>query len=143
MKKGIEPCPHDLLFSTNPALLSHWLSKYPAETHTVQGKAYPPSTLCQLLTGLLRYMRDTNPEAPNFLDKKDQRYRVLHKSLDSLFRQLITENIRTNLRHAEVFTKSDEDKLWETGILGTDSPKSLMNAVFYRVMKINCGKQAF
>ena len=131
VKRGIEPCPDDLLFSTDPALLSHWLSKYAAETRTVQGKAYPPSTLYQLLTGLLRYMRDTNPEAPNFLDKKDQRFRVLHKSLDSLFRQLRTENIGTSVRHAEVFTKSDEDKLWETGVLGTDSPKSLLNAVFY------------
>ena len=113
-----------------PTLLSHWLSKYAADTRTVQGKIYPPSTLYQLLTGLLRYMRDTNPEAPNFLDKKDQRFRVLHKSLDSLFRQLRTENIGTSVRHAEVFTKSNEDKLWETGVLGTDSPKSLLNAVF-------------
>ena len=65
-----EKCPDDLLKSSDPILLCEWLSRYAAETRTVDGNAYPPSTLYQLLTGLLRHMRDMNPEAPNIFDKR-------------------------------------------------------------------------
>ena len=66
---GKDSPPTDLLSSTNPALLSNWLSKFEAETRSIQGKPYSPSTVYQLLTGLLWCMRDINVEAANFLDK--------------------------------------------------------------------------
>ena len=127
----MESCPDDLLLSTDPALISNWLSKYVAETRNKQGKPYPPSTLYQFLTGLLRYMRDINEEAPNFVDKKDHRFSVLHKTLDSVFRELRTANVGTTIRNAEPFSAAEEEKLWSTGVLGTDTPKALLNAVFY------------
>ena len=72
VKAQKEKCPDDILMSTDSALLCTWLSLYVAETRTTQGNLYPPSTLYQLLTGLLRHMRDTVPGALNFLDKGDQ-----------------------------------------------------------------------
>ena len=36
--------------------------------------SYPPSTLHQLLCGFVRFMREHNPECPNFLDKSDNRF---------------------------------------------------------------------
>ena len=50
--------------------------------------------------------------------------------MDSLFRDLRTKNIGTNVKHAEAFTR-EEEMLWKKGVLGTTSPKSLINAVFY------------
>ena len=35
------------------------------------------------------------------------------------------------MKHAEVFTKEEEQALWEKGTLGTTSPKSLLNAIFF------------
>ena len=35
------------------------------------------------------------------------------------------------MRHAEVVTKDEKNQLWDTGVIGTDSPRSLQNAVFY------------
>ena len=128
---GQETCPDDLLLSSDPKSLSTWLAKFAAETRTTKGKPYPPSTLYHLLTGLLRYMRDSNPDVPNFLDKKDRRFSVLHKSLDKIFRDLRTNNIGTTVKHAEIFTAKEEDMLWEKEVLGTHSPKALLNAVFY------------
>ena len=46
-------------------------------------------------------MRDINEEAPNFVDKKDCRFSVLHKTLDSVFRELRTANVGTTIRNAE------------------------------------------
>lgn len=53
-----EKCPDDLLTSSDPALLCKWLTRFVVATRTTQGKPYPPSTLYQLLTGLLRQMKD-------------------------------------------------------------------------------------
>ena len=96
-----------------------------------QGKRYPPLTLYQLLTGILRCAREKNPEVPNFLDKQDRRLSALHKSLDSVFRKLRTANVGTNVKHAEPFLDEKEDQLWLTGVLGIDSPKALLIAIFY------------
>ena len=46
--------------------------------------------------------------------------------------------IGVEVKHAEVFSTDEEDVLWETGTLGTGSPSSLMNAVFYNNGKILC-----
>ena len=71
------------------------------------------------------------PGALNFLEKGDQHIKAIHNSLDSLFRNLRTKNIGTSLKHAEVFTRDEEQIMWNKGILGTTTPQSLLNAVFY------------
>ena len=126
----LDPCPADL-FSTDSGVLCQWLSRFAAETRTTAGKAYTPSTIYQLLTGLLLHMRDVNPDSANFLDKRDARFSMLHKSLDSLFRELRTKIIGAIVQHAQPFTKEEEQLLWERRVLGTSTPKSLLNAVFY------------
>ena len=55
------------------------------ETRKSNGELYPPATLHQLLCGIVRYMRNKNPACPNFLDKKDSRFRDLHGTLDFYF----------------------------------------------------------
>ena len=67
----MEACPDNLLCSPDPAALCEWLSLFAAETRNAQGKPYTPS-FYQLLSGLLRYMQTANPEALNFLDKRDK-----------------------------------------------------------------------
>ena len=54
----------------------------------------------------------------------------MHKSLDSVFRKVRTANIGTNIKHTEPFS-DEEDQLWSTGVLGINSPKTLLNAVFF------------
>ena len=42
------------------------------------------------------------------------------------------------MKHAEVISKNDEQRLWESGVMGVDDPKALQNAVFYTVGKMLC-----
>ena len=83
-------------------------------------------------------MKDVAPGALNFLDKRDLRFKPLHNSLDSLFRDLRTRNVGTSMQHAEIFTKEEEQMLWDTGVLGTSTPQSLLNAVLYMNGKSFC-----
>ena len=84
------------------------------------------------------HMREINPNCPNFLDKKDVRFQQLHHSLDVHFNNLHSSGIGRQVNHAEVISKQEENKLWESGVLGDSDPKSLQNAVFYTVGKMLC-----
>ena len=76
-------------------------------------------------------MKNTNQDAPVFLNKADNRFKVLHNCLDVIFRRLHESNIGTSTVHHNPFTKEEIDQLWATGVLGTSNPQSLLNAVFF------------
>ena len=112
--------------------LNKWLAAYIAETRKVNGDTYPPSTLQSLLSGLLRHMRSVDAtQAPNIFDKSDPAFKELHSTMDSLYRKLRAAGIGAEKHSAKPFTKQDENKLWEQGIMGTCSPTSLLRAVFF------------
>ena len=59
------------------------LSLFVVEARKQDGKPYPAKTLYHLLAGILRYMRDVDPKAPNFLDQKDGDFKKLHGTMDT------------------------------------------------------------
>ena len=64
--------------------------------------------------------------------------RDLMHTCDSVYHDLHSQGIGTDVRHIHTFSAEDEEKLWETGVLGDASPKSLQRAVFYYVGKRFC-----
>ena len=113
-----KPCSRGHLTSSDPDLLNH-LSQYVVETHKTNGGHCPPSSLHQLLCGLLRHMGEVNPNCPNFLNKKKNVWFNLHSQ--GLGR----------IKHAEIVTPDEEEQLWESGIVNSTTPKALQNAVFH------------
>ena len=134
-KHPTDRVPDDLFVCNDPDILSLHLSRYALETRKTNGQPYPPKTIHQLLCGLLRNMRDVNPGCPNFLDKKDSRFKKFHGTLDSHYHHLHGSGLGRQVKHARVLSDDDEDKLWRSGVLGTSSPQMLQNAVFYMVGK--------
>ena len=127
-----EPVPDDLLESASAEEISKWLAHYVAETRNTRGEPYPPKTIYQLLTGILRHLRLTQPHnCPNFLDRSDMRFIKLHNAIDNVFKQLRKDGIGSGSKHAEIVTKVEENQLWEAGVLGTSDPKTLLHTVFY------------
>ena len=108
-KAKLETCPDDLLCSTDLAALSESLSLFAAEMRNAKRKPY--ISIYKLLSGLLRYMQTANPEALNFLDKRDKQFAALHNSLDIIFQRLYTQNVGASVKHAVVFTKEEEQAL--------------------------------
>ncbi len=43
------------------------------------------------------------------------------------------EGIGASVKHAAVISLTDENFMWEKGILGTSAPRPLLRAVFYKV----------
>ena len=77
---GEDECPGDLLERGDPGDLVKWLSLFMAEARTVKGSHYSPSILSQLMAGILRHLRSVNPASPNFLDKHNCNFKLLHSS---------------------------------------------------------------
>ena len=100
--------PSTLLKSSDPSVLSKWLSLYCAEARKKDGGSYPPKTVYALLTGLLRHMRSLNPECPNFLDFSDPRFTTLQNYLDNLFRDLRARGVGSESKNAEVFSRTED-----------------------------------
>ena len=54
------------------------------------------------------------------------------------FRSLHEDGIGTERKSANIITKEDEDRLWDSGVLSTKTPDGLQKAVFYYLGKVCC-----
>ena len=118
--------------------LSHWLSLFVSEVRKADGSLYPPKSNYQLLCGILRYMKQQDPFAPNFLERKDGRFRELHATCESVFRQLREKGVGANPNKTASISKEEENMLWDKRILGTSNLLMLQRAVFFSVGKVFC-----
>lgn len=74
------------------------------------------------------------PGAPKFLDREKYCFRKLMYTCNPVYRDLHSQGIGTDVRHTPTFS-SDNEKLWETGVLGDSTPKSSQQAVFFLCCK--------
>ena len=70
-------------------------------------------------------------QAPNIFDKSNPVFKELHSTMDSVYRKLRSNGVGAEKQSAEPFTKEEENKLWEQGIMGNGSPEALLRAVFF------------
>ena len=136
--------PNDLLTCNDAGALNHWLSLFVIETKRNDGKEFPSKSIDLLLSGLKRYMvaqlkeKDPSVCPTNFLGDTDHRFAGLRGTRDRIARERRQLGIGAEVKHAEVISVDEEDKLWRMGTLGTTSPSSLLNAIFFNNGKILC-----
>ena len=54
----------------------------------------------------------------------------LHYTRDSIYRKRRSDGVGAEKQSAVLFSKKEENKLWEQGVIGKDSPTALLR-VFY------------
>ena len=133
-----EQCPDDLLENPDVTKLNYWLSRFVAEVRRADGNAYPPRTISQLVAALQRRMLENNPNASKFCNSHNTDFRDLTRTCDSVYRKLHSDGVGTVVKHTPTFSIEDENKLWETGSIGTSTPKLLQRAVFFYIGKRFC-----
>lgn len=67
---------------------------------------------------------------------QDEEYKPLKNVCDAVFKRLHAKGIGTKVRATIVLSPEDEDTLWTSGVLDTDTPKGLLNADFFIMAKI-------
>ena len=123
--------PSDVLTSGDAVALNKWLSLFVIQVRKQDGNKYPSKTINLLLAGLKCHMKEINPSTPNFLNEEDDHFKGLRGTRDTVARQLREQGIRASVKHAEVITHEEEALLWDQGIFGVSTPRSLFCRVLY------------
>lgn len=108
------------------------------EVRKNDGNMYPAKTIYQILCGILCFMRKRDPFLPNFLDQKDGHFRRLQGTCETVFWQLRQSGVGAHPKKTPVISQDKENILWESGVLGCSTPKSLQHSVFYYLCKNFC-----
>ena len=124
--------------SCTAELLNKWLPVFISETRTHSGNPYPPRSIHCILTGILRCMKAENANYPKFLEKNNPQFATFQASLDNLLKKLRSSGVGAECTQTEGISISEENRLWESGALNTDTPKGLLRAVFYYNGKCFC-----
>ena len=74
--------------------------------------------------------------APNIFASDNPAFKELHYTMDSLYKQLRSDGVGSEKHSAQPFTKEDENRLWEQGVMGTRSPASLYELCFSTMARI-------
>ena len=125
-----EKCPEDILLIGNYDELCRWLCVCFNEMRKVSGEEYTPRSITLFIGGLLRYITSEKGERARLCDPENPSFKLLHRVLDNRFRELHRIGVGTKRKQAEVVSYDEEDQLWETGVLCSDTPVGLLRAVF-------------
>ena len=109
LKYPEDQVPEDFLdqnFAERSTPLNHWLSRFVVEVRRQDGENYPPATLHSLLAGILCYMREQNPDTPDFLSKKDWR-KGLRGAMESALVELQQKGVGAEVKRTEVITQEE------------------------------------
>ena len=115
--------------------LNYWFSKLVVEVRKKKcpGACYPPNTLYQLCCGLLRYLRDNGWPALNIFT--DPCFKHFQDCLDAEMKRLTRIGLGSEVKEARAFTEDQENKLWNEGILGDQSPQVLLDTMVFLIGK--------
>ncbi|XP_011410282.1 PREDICTED: uncharacterized protein LOC105316787 [Amphimedon queenslandica] len=127
-----EKVPEDLLACKNSEVVCYWLCRFVSEARKENREPYPSATIRSLLAVYQRILQDNKLDYHLF-SKNDFRFRELQNTIDSVCVTLRKEGVGAIRKAAAVITKEDEQLLWSSGVMGTDSPWPLLHAVFYTV----------
>ena len=121
-----EQCPPYVLFETDGNELCDRLCKYISETPKVDGTEYTPQTLYLLLAGIQRHIRKVNPSSSINIFQ-DIEFKPIKHVCDSVFKRLHAKGIGTETKAIAVLSVTEEDRLWESGVMGLDTPVAVFS----------------
>lgn len=113
--------------------LNYWIPRFINEAQRNDGCPHPLRTINQLLAAIQCFMLSENYTLPKFLDRSNAVFHPIHNAGDAVYHSLHASGIGSS-----VITEEEETKLWVSGILGIENPKSLLRAVFFYIGKQIC-----
>ena len=128
-KENGDPVPDDLLSCADPGVVCKWLCRFVQETRKVDGSRYPASSIRSLLSAFQRIMQ-ANKLPYRLFDAGDPRFLELRNTLDTVSMSLRKDGIGASKSHAAVISVEDENLMWDSGVVGTDSPWAVVRAAF-------------
>lgn len=108
--------------------LCYALSRFVLEVRKESGEEYPSETLYELIICIQLYLSSHGIEVKLL---QDAGFISLKNTLDNRMKDLSSKGIRVERKQADMISMEDETKMWDTGILGIDTPQKLLDTVLY------------
>ncbi len=105
------------------------VSRFLTKIRKLNRSEYLPQTLYQMVVCLQMFL-ETEKLYWHLFDKSDSNLADLYYTLDNLMK-LHTEEGLGHKQSAEIIPTSVENVMWESGVLGQDQPRQLLDAVIY------------
>ena len=109
--------------------LATLLSKFVLEVRKKNGDEFPPNTLLHIVSGLQRYLRLNGQPEIDFFKLPD--FAGFRADLDAEMKRLQRSGLGSKRRQAEPLTIDEEELLWTKGLLGSNSPQTLVDTIFF------------
>ncbi|KAM4700274.1 zinc finger MYM-type protein 2 isoform 1-T2 [Discoglossus pictus] len=113
----------DILLHT-PDELSYWLVRFVNEVRRPDGENYAPDSIYYLCLGIQEYLSSNNKKDNIFIDPN-------YEDFGEEFNKIIRTWHPSILPDGSMFSKVEEDHLWKSNQLGTQSPMSLLFTLLY------------
>ena len=111
--------------------LNHALCRFIPEVTKQKGYGpYPGHTLYQMIKAIQKYL-NVNRIDWKLVENCDKDFEDTKIALDNVMKQRTAQNIGVNKRQAGVITEGLEDRLWQNGFLGEDTPQKLSYIVLF------------
>ena len=110
--------------------LDRVLQKFYCHVHKQNGDEYEPDSLRTMLAALDQHLSGCGC---SYSIMKDREFKESRLVLNGKAIQLRENGKGKKSRKADPLTAEEEEILWNTGVLGSDNPKSLNHTVFYTI----------
>ena len=110
--------------------VSFWLQRFVLEVRKSNGDVYSPDSLYQLCCGIQRALREAGHDVNIF---KQFQFAQCRSVIDGELKRLNATGNYIEKKKANVITTEMEERLWEQGLLGDDSPQVLSKTLVFMI----------
>ncbi len=116
--------------SLDPEVLSHVLPVFINEIKRADGEDYPPNTVYSIIV-MLQLFFEKKGKTWKLLDGKE--FTCVYNTVDNIMKRRSMERIAQKVKRSQPITMTDEEEMWDFGVLGEENPDSLRNTVMYLI----------
>ena len=114
----------------SPLSLNYTVCRFLTEVKKLDGSDFPPKTLKEIVLALQFYL-EMRGYSYHLID--DDMFREIRFTLDNLMKKRTILGLGNHVRQAQVITFADEERMWNLGVLGSNTPKKLIDTILYKV----------
>ena len=118
--------------------MNHSLCRFVPEV--TKKKGVPGRTLYQMLSAIQKFL-NVNKLGWQIPEGNDPAFADVRVVLDNVMKERTAQNVGVTKKQAQLITPEIQNKLWEEGLLGEDSPEKLRDTVLF-LLGLNCTLRA-
>ena len=114
----------------DPEVLAHVLPTFINEIKRTDGQDYPPNTVYSIIV-MMQLFFEKKGKTWKLLDGK--LFNSVKNTVDNIMKRRSMARIAQKVKHSEPISITDEEEMWDFGILGEETPDTLRNTVMYLI----------